>query len=109
MGDGHLVAGVQNHCQGIFGGGGRKDAFLFQTDEVIQVLPSSTAERISATEPEAVVWGSSSGWVTPLSDSIRIFLLALGDGAAGGHDVVPGHVDHGVALDQVGIVLEGMK
>lgn len=51
--------------------------------------------------PLASVCGRSSGVVMPLLPSSWTYLLTLGDGGAGGHDLVLGHIDHGVALDQV--------
>ena len=42
-----------------------------------------------------------------LRQELDILLLTLGDGGPGGHNLVLGHVDHGVHLHQVGLVLQG--
>ena len=108
MGDGHPVARVQDHRQGVLGGGeGVEDALLFQPDEIIGV-----ALQHGGADLGHGAGGRGLGQLLGLGDPLvgqhpNIFLLALGDGAAGGHNVIPGHVDHGVALDQIGGVLEG--
>ena len=74
------------------------------------MFPSRTAERILRDHAADLSLGQFLlRGDALLGQKLDIFLLTGRDRIAGGYDVIPGHVDHGVALDQIGGVLGGMK
>ena len=106
--DGDGVARVQDHRRGALRrGDGVEHVLPLQSEEVVGVPLQHGGADLGDHAAGLGLGQLLGGGDAALRQELDILLLALADGAAGGHNLVLGHIDHGVALHQVGVVLQG--
>ena len=105
--DGHPVAYIhRDHVAALGGADGVEHPLALQPQEVVGV-----AVQHGGADLRHRALGLGLGPLVRLGDALvcehlHVALLTGGHGGAGGHDLILGHVDHGVHLDQRGGVLE---
>ena len=108
MADGDLVTQVQQHRHRVLRGrDGIIDLTALQTEEVVGAAVHDGGADVIHHTGDLGLGPLLLRHDAPLGEQVDIHLLALGHGAGHRHQLILGHIDHGVALHQFGGVLEG--